>query len=339
VEAVVSGIDVQALLGELGSERGERGGISTTSLNVIAFVEDDPPLLDWMADSGDRFAESHGSRIILLDASCGCEKCSVRAHSSASGDTVVTRSEQIRVGVDHVPTAELRSAVHALLVPNVRTVLFWAGDLRDPRFAALSELCELIVLFSPASASGAPWLQEVIDVYESPMADRVRDLCYMRLMPWQDLIAQFFDDPELAAELPTISQVDVITGSESEAYYLIGWLASRLNWEPCGTYDFCNAQGQTVRVRLKQDGLPRRIRSVHLQSASCTFGVRVSEDLDDLICLTVEGRKARPSRCVPLHDVDIVSLVERAIFSAENRAVFRQTLAMVRRLLDAQAQT
>jgi len=59
----------------------------------------------------------------------------------------------------------------------------------------------------------------------------LRDLAWMRLRPWQDMIANFFDDPALLGELFSIRRLHIASGSDSEAFYLAGWLASRLDWQ------------------------------------------------------------------------------------------------------------
>lgn len=330
----MSTLDVEKLLSELAHGRRDRGGISTTSLNVIVFVENDDALLHWMAESSDVFAEAHGFRILLLDGSRGSQNHSVRTRCKELGETLVTSLEQIQIGVKDVGAAELRSISHDLLVPNVRNVLLWAGNhLADDRFGALSELAQRIVLFTSAGPSAIDFLRELAQMESTPLASRICDLAYMRLFAWQDFIAQFFDEPDLAAELPTITRVDITTGSDPEAYYLAAWLAARLGWEPCGDMVFAGPQGCTISATLHKKGLPRRVRSVELQAASCTFGAALSDDAEDLICLTVSGKKNRPQRCVPLHDVDIVSLVERSIFSPEDGGVYLQTLGVLHRLL------
>lgn len=334
----MSTLNVEALLGALDHERRDRGGICTTSLNVIAFVEDDDDLLKWMAESSDAFAEAHGFRILLLDGSRGPQVYSVRTQCKELGDTLLTSREQIQVGVQDIGAAELRSITHDLLAPNVRNVLLWAGKhLADDRLNALSGLAERIVLFSSSGVSALESLRELVRLEDTPLISRLCDLAYMRLLAWQDLTAQFFDEPELATELPTITRVDITSGSEPEAYYLAAWLAGRLGWDPCGDMVFAGPQGCTIHVVFHKEGRPRRVRGITLQSASCTFGITVSTDAEDLICLSVSGKKNRPLRCVPLHDVDIVSLVERAIFSPEDGGVYLQTLGVLRRLLEWKA--
>jgi glucose-6-phosphate dehydrogenase assembly protein OpcA len=276
----------------------------------------------------------------LLDGARTPDAYSVRTHCKDLGDTLITSLEQIHVGVQGMEPVELRSIVHDLLVPNVRNVMLWGGDrIEDPRFEALGHLADRIVLFSSASDSALESLREVTRLEGTPIASRIRDLAYLRLLAWQDLTAQFFDDPELAAELPALTSVDITAGSQPEAYYLAGWLASRLAWEPCGDLLFCDAAGAQIRVTFHQAGQLRRIRAVELRSKRCTFGISVTPDAEDLICLTVDGHKSRQSRCVPLHDVDIVSLVERAIFSPDDGGVYLETLRLVRRLLELRAGT
>jgi hypothetical protein len=251
------------------------------------------------------------------------------------GNTLVTSFEQIQLGVADVAVPQLRSVVHDLLTPNVRNVMLWGGNhVQDARFDALGELAERVVLFSSAD-SGVDRLRELARMDEEPIAQRIRDLAYMRLLAWQDLTAQFFDDPELASELPSINLVQITSGSDAEAYYLAGWLASRLDWQPCGEIAFCNASGAPIRIELRKEGLPRRIRAIRLQSPACTFAIAVSPDAEDLVCLTVEGRKERAMRCLPLHDIDIVSLVERAIFSSHDGGVYLETLGLLKRVFES----
>lgn len=334
----MSAVNVDEILEALEHERRDRGGICTTSLNLVAFVENDAALLAWLAQSSDAFAEAHGFRIVLLDGSNTADVRSVRTHCKEHGETLVTSSEQIQLGVKDVGAAQLRSLVHDLLVPSVRNVLLWGADhITDERFDALAELAERIVLFGSTGPAALESLRALARLDDAPVAQRIRDLAYMRLLSWQDLTAQFFDDPDLAQELPRLDRVEIVGGSDPEAYYLAGWLASRLSWEPCGDLAFCNPAGERIRFEFHRKGPPRRVREVRLHSKACTFGICISPDAEDLICLTVEGGKQRPMRCVPLHDVDIVSLVERAIFAPPDGGVYLQTLGLLRRLFEWKA--
>jgi glucose-6-phosphate dehydrogenase assembly protein OpcA len=286
----------------------------------------------------DELAERHAARVVLLVAARASQSHTVLSRCNEVDDTVLTHSEQIQLGVAGVDAMELRSIVHALVVPNVRSVLLWGGPhIADTRFTALAELTNTVVLFTSATAPGLDGLREILRLQGTGTASKIRDLAYLRLMPWQDLVAQFFDDDELASELDTISRVEIVCGSEPEEYYLLGWLASRLGWLPCGPREFCNAEGKQIEVDLRIEGQARRVRSICLHSSHSVFGAAIERDEDDLVCLTVEGQKHRPQRCMPLHDVDMISLIERAIFSSAEDTVYAETLAMAGRLLEQAA--
>lgn len=326
-------INVEQLLGELAQQRADRAGVSTTSINLVAFVENDPQLLSRMSERIDTLAQRNVSRTLLLD--CEQRSHATRSHCQEVDGTVVTHSEQIELSVGDLGAAELRSIVHDLIVPNVRTVLIWGGQtLHDPRFAALAELADTVILFSSIKSAGTEMLREITGLLGSPVEHKLRDLAFLRLLTWQDTIALFFDDPDLAAELPHISKVSVVSGSAPEAYYLVAWLASRLAWDPCGRHEFCNTDGRTIAIDLEQKGTPRHIYEVSLQSPQCTFGASVDRSSEDLLCLTVEGKKHRQPRCAPLHDVDMVALIERAIFETASAGVYLETLQMLGRLLE-----
>lgn len=326
-------VNVEQLLGELAELRRNRAGVSTTSINLVAFVENDRRLLERMAERIDTLAQRNVSRTLLLTAEK--REHATRSHCIEIDNTLVTHSEQIELSVENVAAPELRSVVHDLLVPNVRSVLLWGGvHLDDPRFTSLAELADIVVLFSSARGGGVEPLREIIQLVGTPIEAKLRDLSYLRLLTWQDTIAQFFDEPELAAELPHICKVQVVSGSSAEAYYLVAWLASRLAWDPCGSSEFCNADGKTIKVELRREGTPRHVYSITLHSEHSAFGVSTEPDAEDLLCLTVEGQKQRPKRCAPLHDVDMVTLIERAIFERESAQVYADTLHMLGRLLE-----
>jgi len=289
---------------------------STTTVNLIAFVEDRANV-PRLRDRFSTFAQKHACKAIFLDA-------------TRAGDT----SEEMVLGVAGMKAEELRSTVHDLLTAGMDSALFWAGrDLTDPRFEALASLATTVVVDSSRAADGKTSVQKLAEI--SASTDRfVRDLSYLRLLPWQDMVAQFFDDDELARELPRIAGVEVVTGSEPEAYYFAGWLASRLHWKPCGPNELCNDAGDLIKIDIERRGDPRRVLSVVLRSKDCSFAAELDAESPDLVCLTVKGKPQRDTRCAPLHDVDLVSLVEQAMFVPHKDPVFIETLQMARAILD-----
>jgi glucose-6-phosphate dehydrogenase assembly protein OpcA len=329
----VSAINTAELLHSLTEQRRDRPGVSTTTLNLIAFMDDAASparLLDRLRT----FAQKHPCRAIVLDGSHSEER-RVNATSTEDGDTVFTLSEEIVLGVAAMEAEELHSVVHDLLIPDVECAVLWAGrELRDPRFDALASLGTTIVVDSSRAADASEALHGVAQL--SASTDRyLRDLSYLRLLPWQDMIAQFFDDAELARELPAIARVEIVSGSEPEAYYFAGWLASRLEWQPCGRNELCNAAGEKIALGIEKRGDPRRVQSVVLRGAHSAFSAELDPSAPDLVCLTVTGTPSRDRRCAPLHDIDSVSLVEQAVLIPRTDPVFAESLRMARAILDS----
>jgi glucose-6-phosphate dehydrogenase assembly protein OpcA len=89
------------------------------------------------------------------------------------------------------------------------------------------------------------------------------DLNWHRLPLWQELTAAAYDPPERRASLAEIDRVtiDYEKGNAAQALMFLGWLASRLGWEPVsyketgGDYDlkhlhFKGASDRPIEVEL-----------------------------------------------------------------------------------------
>ncbi len=157
---------------------------------------------------------------------------------------------------------------------------------------------------------------------------RVRDLAWLRLGPWQDMIATFFDDPALLDELYSIRRLHISSGSAAEALYLGGWLASRLGWRPSGRDAFTDKDGATVRFERRRAGELRRVGSVCLDSDTSWYHGEVSSD-PGVVRVWVEGEHAREARLVPLQAIDNASLLERAVLEAAADELFETALKTV----------
>jgi glucose-6-phosphate dehydrogenase assembly protein OpcA len=159
------------------------------------------------------------------------------------------------------------------------------------------------------------------------------DLAWMRLRPWQDTIAQFFDAETLQKELFSIRSLAIISGSDAEALYLAGWLASRLRWTAVPGGTFTDSNGQPVAFTHERSGPLRRVRSVEITTAASHYFAMVSADDEGVVTLRAEGEGARAERLVPLQAIDNASLLERAILEPATNEVFETALRMVGTLL------
>lgn len=311
------------MLEDLARDRTTERGLFTTTVNFVTFCSDDPGC-ETVARHAREIGEKHSCRAILLNASRGEDLRSVERE----------RSEHVEVGVKGLDAATIRSIARTLCVPNVRTSLFWSSrqTFSDDRFGALASDAQTVIVDSSRLEESAKPIRELAQVVAASPQMPLRDLAYMRLLPWQDMVAQFFDDPSLAEDLASVRSVDVCAGSDSETYYVLGWLASRLGWQPLALDTFTARDARSIAVRRERRGKARRIRWIGLETEAARYRAELTDDLD-LACLSVEGKGARPKRCAPLHDVAATMLIERAMFLAGNDPVFFESLAMAAALL------
>jgi glucose-6-phosphate dehydrogenase assembly protein OpcA len=333
-----SATDVAAILDELGRSKTEAAGAgregcgSVATMNFIVYV-DDATHRQWVLERAVRIAGKHPSRLIVIDATSAGGGADVAASTrDASGTTVLCERIDLSVGgLDHVTIA---GVAHDLCLPGINTVLWWtSADVdQNDTFAALMELATHIVLDSSGSGEGADAIRELAAFHRSRPDVALRDLAFMRLAPWQDMIAQFFDDPALFADVFSITRLEVDAGSDAEALYIAGWLGSRLSWTVCDSRSFCARDGRVVPLVRQTRGERRRVVRVALTSLDSTYSAELSDD-EGVVRLTVGGAKAKPARYAPLQSIDNASLIERAMLDVGPDYVFETSLETVGALL------
>ncbi len=320
-------LDVHPLLDELQQSRRASGGMNTATMTFTVFFEE-AGIAPWVCERTRRVAEKHPSRVLLFD---GC-----RAEGNQHAEPSETRGEWVEIGCKGSNAYELRAALAMLELPEAPVVLAWlAGNLAsDDRFLTLARMAHTVVVSSSLVATDATSLHDLTQFVEAHPEVVVQDIAYLRLAAWQEMVAEFFDEPGFCDELHRLREVEVTAGSDPEMYYLLGWLASRLAWAPCAENALCNSAGETIAFRLVHEGPPRRLSSIVLKSHDVTFSASVHPDDEGAVCLEVTGAKRRERRCAPLHTMDIASLIERAILHTTRDDVYVETLAVAKDLLE-----
>lgn len=315
----MSRLNVDDVLERLAEQRREQDCGSAMTLNAVVF-EDDPgaPLIAAL----EVLAKKHPARTILLDDSAKPDAVEITA--------ALPQEERIELAVRGLEPAALQQIVHRLQLDGVPSVLIWAAkNFDDERAAALAGTVQSVIVDSTA-AGDALHLRNLLEFVEHCGERCLCDLAFMRIAPWQDAIAQIFDDPELLEELDSIVSIEIEAASKPQAYYITGWLASRLRWTPCGPRRFCNPDGEEIAIALHRSDAP--IRCIRVETARANLGVSL-ESKGATLCLTVEGALSRPRRCAPLHDVDDPSLLEEAILMPRSSGLFVETLQTLRAVL------
>jgi glucose-6-phosphate dehydrogenase assembly protein OpcA len=281
--------------------------VNVATMGLLVFAEEEP-LARWARERAHLLAQRHASRVVVLDPADTAE----HMHALAS----------------------------SMLPPGVPRILLWVAPRTqsDERFLRLAPEMRTVLLDSSRARDDDAALRDLAAyLSRHPQDLAIHDLAYLRLVPWQEVVADFFDERAFVEDLFELRHVTIASGSDAEGYYFLGWLASRLEWEPYGERAFRHRRrgARTITYDIVREGQPRRVRSITLESRSTRFQASLCDSDSAAVSLDVTGAKQRPSRVAPLHDVDIASLIERAILHHQPDPVFREALAVAGKLLGA----
>ncbi|MBD2137807.1 glucose-6-phosphate dehydrogenase assembly protein OpcA [Anabaena sp. FACHB-1237] len=238
----------------------------------------------------DEIALRNPCRIIALCPIAG-EDEGVKAQVSAycpiqkqSSSTLVC-CEYITLTGTTTALERIGGMIPALLIGGLPKFLWWKAtpDSDNPLFKRLASVCNNVIVDSCNFNTPEDDLLVLQDLVESgvPLAD----LNWRRLAAWQELTAESYDAPNRRNALKDIDRVtiDHEKGNSAQALLYLGWLASRLQWQPVaysrenGDYDF-------IRIRfVTQDQHPIEAELVGVPVAD------VGEIVGDLIALRLSS--------------------------------------------------
>jgi glucose-6-phosphate dehydrogenase assembly protein OpcA len=331
--------DTKAILEQLRRSRSttvvdqSRAAASAATMNFIVFV-DDPKHREWVLERAARVADKHPSRLIVLDSTSTISGVDVSI-SARERDGAAVVNERVDIGVATTGHAAIISLTQELSMPDVPTVLWWTGGrlLQSRTFSGLAQGATTVLVDSSGKVRGDEAIRELGEFLTRFPSVALADLAFLRLSPWQNTIAQFFDDPALREDLFSLTGLEIVSGSDAEALYLAGWLGSRLSWEVAHRDAFRDRSGRTIPFSKRDGGEQRRVVSVRLQAGESTYCAELSADDANVVGLSVEGPKARPMQYVPLQNIENTSLIERAIVAGTRDQIFETSLLTVRDLL------
>lgn len=124
--------------------------------------------------------------------------------------------------------------VAALMIPELPKFVWWKATPNPEQelFKKMVECCRCVVLDSSYYSDPEAEFLKMIELIEAETY--VADLNWHRFSAWQELTAAAFDPPERREALKDIDQVviDYEKGNPGQALMFLGWLASRLEWQP-----------------------------------------------------------------------------------------------------------
>jgi glucose-6-phosphate dehydrogenase assembly protein OpcA len=290
-----------------------RTKLTASTMNFVVWI-DAIDRRDWILERAALLGDKHPSLTVVLDHTGSCEHGVMRADQPPEHVDFTVQGERVQVDVSCLDADTILGYVTALIKTSVPTILWWSGLNEDsaPIFYALLPLVNTLLFDSSGGVADESTVRRLATFHAQHPHVILRDLAWLRIRPWQDLIANFFDDPQLADELFAIRRLHIRSGSDAEAFYLGGWLASRLGWKATGRDAFTDRKGATVQFERVREGEVRRVRSICLDSETSWYHGEVTED-ESVLRVWVEGEHAREPRLYPLAAMDNASLLERAI--------------------------
>ena len=247
--------------------------------------------------------------------------------------------------------------VSSLVMGELPSILWWKAtpSADQELFDRLSKTCTAVVMDSSHFLLDPEGdLLKVAHLVQNQV--QVSDLNWRRLAAWQELTAEAFDPPERRAAIREVDRVviDYEKGNSTQALMFLGWLASRLDWEPISRskeddiYELQRihlmaADGRTIEVELAAiptadtgevtgDLVSLKLTSTNLDADCCT--VLCSETTG---CMRMEAgggaQSCRINQVTPLGDQKAEMLLSEQLQRLGQDVLFEESLAVTAKIL------
>ncbi len=203
----------------------------------------------------DAIAASNPCRIITLCPNPGADE-GVQAQVAAYCP-IQKRNKNALICCEYITLRGTYSAlervggiISELMIPELPKFVWWKAS-PEPEyglFQRLASLATTIIVDSSTFTNPQGDLHQISRLLQQQQA--IADLNWSRLAPWQELTAEAFDSPERRSSVREIDQIsiDYEKGNHAQALMFLGWVASRLQWQPVqyrhepGDYDIRRIQ-------------------------------------------------------------------------------------------------
>jgi hypothetical protein len=176
----------------------------------------------------------------------------------AGGGAIHVGEERVELWIGEEHLEHLRTIVDPLVVTDLATVA-WSPHGYDDAVDSLMGLAGVVMVDSVQMAEPQAALDRALRLLENGY---VVDLAWLRSAPWRERIAATFDPERWRGALREITAVTVRHHPDSAVTggLLLGWLASRLDWDPApmaaedgGLVARARTSGRKVKLRLEVD--------------------------------------------------------------------------------------
>jgi glucose-6-phosphate dehydrogenase assembly protein OpcA len=342
------------------AEAGEVGGalIRSASLTLLVPVTSSQSIDDLIGVI-DRVTLIHPCRAILvvLDDSASEPTAELTSHYRRPGNEEAARYwEEIRIVAPSRLIHQAMSAASTVVLPGLPVQAWWPGTvaLDGDLYDHAIEVSDRVLLDSMRfrePRAGLAALASAIDVAHESVA--FGDLSWSRLNPWRVLTAELFDAPSDQELLDSIERVVIEYTKSSaaneivQALLYVGWLASRLGWEPRaaleeapGNWRFWLVDGvRPVEVRIARNDRPPGpdlkptpgLRSIAIEAAEDSrragYLVQRTGAGDEARTVKQDGARLESRAHLPTHDE--VDLLQEELGGFSTDRIYVDSLGVV----------
>ncbi|MBK4732465.1 glucose-6-phosphate dehydrogenase assembly protein OpcA [Oxynema sp. CENA135] len=246
--------------------------------------------------------------------------------------------------------------VVSLTIPNLPKFVWWKATPNPEQelFHKLSRCCNCMIVDSSYFSDPE---SEFIKMHQLIDEETyIADLNWHRLSSWQELTAAAFDPPERRTALVDLDGVtiDYEKGNAAQAFMFLGWMASRLGWEPKA---YIEEGGDYDITRIKFDGPNHRTVEAELAAIPTAdwgeipgdlVGLRLSSTTNEENCCTIlcsettgcmrmeaggTAQSSRTEQVTPLTDQKAEYLLSQQLQRWGRDALYEESLAVVVEML------
>ncbi|MFQ5669113.1 MAG: glucose-6-phosphate dehydrogenase assembly protein OpcA [Acidobacteriota bacterium] len=342
------------------AEQGEGGaaGPGTTRacvLNLVVVVQDERPM-ETFPDLITAITSEHPCRVLLVHVGSVTAPSRLEAavsahcHRPAGSDRQVC-CEQITLKLAGEACRHLHGTVGPLLIGDLPVFVWWRGrpPFETHRFQGLAGIADRVVIDSAQGPESIPTLAALAASTRLP-DNEVKapgDLNWRRLSTWRELVASVFDPPGRCPALESIRDVKIRCdpGGDGEqavrAFYLAGWLVSRLGWQIREATARKVDQGLAIELDATTHVVRLTVSGSVFKAGGAPFGVELAAETGDgslVACLEAAGeghvvtcRIQRPGRapwvrCLEVSERTRAQLIMRELEMNHRDPVFEDAL-------------
>ena len=217
------------------------------------------------------------------------------------------KSEEDMISIEELVPRYLNNAVASLRLSSLPSIAWWRGG----DIGALTDLADLVdrlVLDSEDPRDAWSAAAAIADLTS------ISDLRWTRLTRWRNLMAQFFDVPDVRGAIGSFTALQVTASDPHTARLFAGWMKSRL------------PEGNTLAITVSAAAGEAAIESVSLNGSSHRLSLELTAEGTCILTSIETGGRTIASRIVPLGDQSPAALMAEELRVRARELVFEQAL-------------